>query len=56
MIIVGEKLNSSIPSVALGLKNNDADFIVSTAKKQLPGNRAVNVSMLRRTMLRNARL
>jgi 5-methyltetrahydrofolate--homocysteine methyltransferase len=38
MIIIGEKINGSIPSVGEAIKNKDADFIKDLAKKETEAN------------------
>ena len=38
MIIIGEKINGSIPSVAEAIANRDAEFIKDRARKQAEAN------------------
>ena len=38
MIIIGEKINGSIPSVAEAIANKDAEFIKDRARKQAEAN------------------
>jgi 5-methyltetrahydrofolate--homocysteine methyltransferase len=38
MIIIGEKINGSIPSVGEAIKNKDAELIKDLAKKETEAN------------------
>ena len=43
MIIIGEKINGSIPSVAEAIANKDAEFIKDRARKQAEANATLTV-------------